>query len=325
MKFFYLAYILVISSCGMKYDSNNLKLFNNGDWIGDGIAYGPFRDGQEPGGVNPSIDELREDLHIINKYWDWIRIYGSRGISEDIINIIIEDKLNLKVMLGAWIGKVDSDDGIKNNIEELNKAIYLGNEYPSVINSINIGNETLVFWSDHRVPVDTLSSYLKYVKNNVSLPITTADDFNAWNREENKKIADLVDFIVLHVHPLWAGLQIEGSVDWTRKIYNEIKDIHKDKLIVIGETGWATQKHNQGLQAKLIKGKTGEVEQEQFILGFKKWADKENIPYFLFEVFDENWKGGDHPNEVEKHWGLFKADRTPKLYMKNYKSHHEQK
>ena len=70
----------------MKYDSNNLKLFNNGDWIGDGIAYGPFRDGQEPGGVNPSIDELREDLHIINKYWDWIRIYGSRGISEDIIN-----------------------------------------------------------------------------------------------------------------------------------------------------------------------------------------------------------------------------------------------
>ena len=150
----------------MKYDSNNLKLFNNGDWIGDGIAYGPFRDGQEPGGANPSIDELREDLHIINKYWDWIRIYGSRGISEDIINIIIEDKLNLKVMLGAWIGKVDSDDGIKNNIEELNKAVYLGNEYPSVINSINIGNETLVFWSDHRVPVDTLSSYLKYALKN---------------------------------------------------------------------------------------------------------------------------------------------------------------
>ena len=66
MKFFYLAYILVVASCGMKNDSNNLKLFNNGDWIGDGIAYGPFRDGQEPGGVNPSIHELREDLHIIN-------------------------------------------------------------------------------------------------------------------------------------------------------------------------------------------------------------------------------------------------------------------
>ena len=31
-----------------------------------------------------------------------------------------------------------------------------------------------------------------------------------------------------------------------------------------------------------------------------------------FEAFDEKWKGGEHPNEVEKHWGLIKSDRTPK-------------
>ena len=34
-----------------------------------------------------------------------------------------------------------------------------------------------------------------------------------------------------------------------------------------------------------------------------------------FEVFDENWKGGEDPAEVEKHWGLFRADRSPKAAM----------
>ena len=35
----------------------------------------------------------------------------------------------------------------------------------------------------------------------------------------------------------------------------------------------------------------------------------------VFEAFDENWKGSDHELEPEKHWGLYKADRTPKLVM----------
>ena len=47
-----------------------------------------------------------------------------------------------------------------------------------------------------------------------------------------------------------------------------------------------------------------------------KWAIKNKIQIF-FEAFDEKWKGGEHPNEVEKHWGLFNSDRTPKYIIKN--------
>jgi exo-beta-1,3-glucanase (GH17 family) len=36
---------------------------------------------------------------------------------------------------------------------------------------------------------------------------------------------------------------------------------------------------------------------------------------FFFEAFDEKWKGGTNPAEVEKHWGLFRADRSPKAAM----------
>ena len=72
------------------------------------------------------------------------------------------------------------------------------------------------------------------------------------------------------------------------------------------------------MQDELIKGKAGEIEQEIFINQFLDWTQNEKIQHFLFEVFDENWKGGNHPNEVEKHWGLYNADRTPKKYIKNH-------
>jgi exo-beta-1,3-glucanase (GH17 family) len=42
------------------------------------------------------------------------------------------------------------------------------------------------------------------------------------------------------------------------------------------------------------------------------------VTTFVFEAFDENWKGGADPADVEKHWGLFHADRTPKAALGGY-------
>ena len=74
--------------------------------------------------------------------------------------------------------------------------------------------------------------------------------------------------------------------------------------------------HDIGEQAKLIKGSTGEKEQAFFYKNIHSWSKKHKITTFFFEVFDEKWKGGDHPNEVEKHWGVFNSNRTPKLILK---------
>ena len=45
---------------------------------------------------------------------------------------------------------------------------------------------------------------------------------------------------------------------------------------------------------------------------FTAWTRAARIPSTYFEAFDETWKGGPHPDEVEKHWGMRRADRTPK-------------
>ena len=48
-----------------------------------------------------------------------------------------------------------------------------------------------------------------------------------------------------------------------------------------------------------------------------EWIDAEQITTFVFEAFDESWKGSPDPMEPEKHWGLFREDRTPKLVMQD--------
>lgn len=42
------------------------------------------------------------------------------------------------------------------------------------------------------------------------------------------------------------------------------------------------------------------------------WVEEDDIMTFFFEAFDEDWKGSPEPLEPEKHWGIFKIDRTPK-------------
>jgi hypothetical protein len=38
---------------------------------------------------------------------------------------------------------------------------------------------------------------------------------------------------------------------------------------------------------------------------------------FVFEAFDEPWKGSPDPHEPEKHWGLFYENRNPKMALSN--------
>ena len=238
-------------------------------------------------------------------------------ISNKSNNIIRNDSLGIKVMLGAWIAKEDGTiEASNDNKDEISNTIKLANEYPDVVNSINIGNETMVYWSDHKVDLDIMANYLNYTRKRVRVPVTTADDLGFWNKEESKKIAEQCDFIVVHIHPLWGGQSIEKSLDWVKEIYAQIKLIHPSKEIVIGETGWATMKHDEGLQHELIKGNPSEKNQKLYYNNFRKWAEENQIPHHFFEIFDEKWKGGDHPNEVEKHWGVYYSNRKPKQAMK---------
>jgi exo-beta-1,3-glucanase (GH17 family) len=310
-------------------DTSGVRPFqvtSEGRWIGNAICYGPHRDSQRPGESSPSAAQLREDLQLMLPHWNLTRIYGSSEFAETFLSVIRDDGLNMKVMLGVWIAVEErrDDDGVvlerfpeavAANRREVDAAIRLAAAYPDVVAAVSVGNETQIFWSAHRSPLDVLIDHVRRVRAGVAVPVTVADDFNYWNKAESRTLAAEIDFITMHAHPMWNGLQLDDALPWLREQVTTVQEMHSDRLVVLGETGWATSVHDEGEQAELIKGQPGGAEQKTFYNEVRAWADAERLTVFFFEAFDENWKGGAHPNEVEKHWGLFRADRTPKAAM----------
>lgn len=311
---------------GPRFEARPFVPYSGDRWIGNAVCYGPHRDGQRPGGASPSKDELREDLRLMQPHWSLLRTYGAGGFVADMLELIRAEKMDFKVVLGAWVAverDLDSDDApgafhpevAAANDREIAAAIDLARAYPDIVAAVCVGNETQVDWSAHRCPPEVLIRRLREVRSAVSVPVTTADDFKYWILPESRAVAAEVDFIITHAHPLWNGILLPDAMSWLTDRLAEVRAMHPDRDVVIGETGWATSALDHGEQGDLIRGRTGETEQKVFIDRAVAWADSTRETMFLFEAFDENWKGGDDPAEVEKHWGLFRADRTPKTVL----------
>jgi len=296
------------------------------------VAYSGFRHGQHPdrgdGGVYPSDDNIREDLRILVRHGNLglIRLYDSGRNSEDVLRIIKNEKIPLKVLLGAWLaaeacntncpwlkeqpsqGLLD-DNRVKKE-QQIECAIRFANQYPEIVVAVNVGNEALVSWTDHLVPVDSVISYVRKVKKAVKQPVTVADNYDWWARHGGP-LAKELDFISVHTYPLWEGKDINEGLSFTIANITAVHSALPRSRIVITEAGWATVAREFGPRAS-------EVKQQQYYNELYRWTDEMNITTFFFEAFDEDWKGdANDPRGAEKHWGLFTIDRKPKLAIQS--------
>ena len=78
--------------------------------------------------------------------------------------------------------------------------------------------------------------------------------------------------------------------------------------IVIGETGWPSDGNPNPEAVPSLENA------QRYFCDVLAWSIAKNIPLFYFEAFDENWKEDGYAN-VEKHWGLWYADGSPKLSL----------
>jgi exo-beta-1,3-glucanase (GH17 family) len=300
--------------------------FLNDKWIGNAVSYGCYRKGQAPGKKGPTKEHILEDLNIISGYWNLIRIYNSDDDAERILEVIEEKNLPIKMMLGIWLENETKHPEQKNdNIKNVLRGIKLANRFKDIVIAVNVGNESQVFWSWHRMRTENLLRYIRAVRNNTTAPVTIADDYNFWNKPEGKQVSDELDFIVTHIYPLWNGKRLGTAIQWMDSTYKDLQQRYPDKQIVLGETGWATtynaDKKGPGEQGTLVKGEVSLAAQEKYLVKHNNWVNKNRVTTFLFEAFDEPWKGGGEnsgPNEIEKHWGVFYEDRTPKESFQNY-------
>ncbi len=70
---------------------------------GKAICYSGFREGQHPGGVFPSYEEIKEDLLMLQHHWQYLRLYDCDKHSEIVLEVIEKEKLDFKIMLGTYI------------------------------------------------------------------------------------------------------------------------------------------------------------------------------------------------------------------------------
>jgi exo-beta-1,3-glucanase (GH17 family) len=101
---------------------------------------------------------------------------------------------------------------------------------------------------------------------------------------------------------------IATAVEKTSSEYQVVKSRYPGKYIGIGETGWPTA----GSFDQTTAGEPSLANQKTYYEGLTAWAKENQVLTFWFEGFDESWKdptGGG----LEAHWGLFTADRKPKL------------
>jgi len=296
-----------------------LSLELNGKWIGSGVCFSPFRHGQGPSGAAPSDAEILEDLRIASKHWGLFRTYELGPVVLAELRLIREHKLPLRVMLGVWIEPEKTPADVTRNDQQVALGIKTAREYSDIVTSVIVGNETQVEWSGIRTDPSVLIRCIRQVRAGVSQPVTTADDYNFWNKPASAAVAAEVDYIDLHMYCLWNGRPLEDAMKWTEEVYKDITARHPGHFIVIGETGWATShdinKSGPGQEGSLMKAETSEVAQYKYLKEYYKWVYANKVPTLLFEAFDENWKGSGtdvHPLEAEKHWGVFTEDRRMK-------------
>jgi exo-beta-1,3-glucanase (GH17 family) len=306
-----------------------------------GIGYSPYRDCQYPGGeLQPSIQDMQEDLFRLLHTTNAIRTYAARGVNGQIP--ALANAIGLPVFAGAWL---DADPQGAPMVEENDAEIEALIDLACTTNLEGgiVGSE--YYLRSERTEADTtyLLQRIREVKDGVrercgkELLVTTAevdDLIFEWESRDAvvprrvnphfDEILEEVDFVMVHIYPFWYGLPIDGAAAFTVKRYKAIQDlIERDyfgKRVIIGEVGWPSAgAPNYGEEpydgADLPTDREPAVpsleNQRCYMLEFLWLAEKEGVEYMYFDAFDELWKIEER-GRVGQNWGYSYTDRTAK-------------
>jgi exo-beta-1,3-glucanase (GH17 family) len=291
---------------------------------GPAICYSGYREGQSPdAAVFPSYEQVREDLLLLARHWRIIRLYDCTPHAELALEVIRRERLPIKVLLGAWLaaeadnphcpwggGRFDAEQLAQNrhaNHAELDRLVRLARLHADAVVAVAVGNEATVDWTDHLVPPEVVIEHVRRVRREVRQPVTFCENYVPWQSKLDG-LAEVVDFISIHTYPVWEFKSIDEAMGYTIENWRSVAERHPGKPLVITEAGWTTRSNGRGIRPDNASPALQAAYLEQLVA----WSEQTGVLTFLFEAFDEPWKGSADPDEPEKHWGLFTVDRRPK-------------
>ncbi len=288
---------------------------------GEGLAFSPFRDGQDPNlGLLPTISEIVADLRQMQSVTCRIRTYRASGPFEDAIRQA--HHLGLRVTAGALLG-----NNTATNEAEIAAVLRLANE--GALEAVVIGNETQLLGT---VPEAMLVSYLDRVRAALpaTVPVSTAEPWDLWIARRH--LADHVDFVMIHVHPFWQRVRAEEASAYVLECLARVRAQFTGQEVVIGETGWPSggSSSDAGVPREIVPSPGGE---ERFVRELRPAAAAAGVTYFLHEAYDQEFKwresirsgvegppalplardlSGRYPGSS---WGVFAADGRLKPFL----------
>ena len=203
------------------------EILGNPDYLA--MSYGGYRNVDH--GVEPAIDELKEDMRILAAMGvKIVRTYKvhlpqATNLLKAISELKEEDpKFEMYVMLGAWIDcknawtsmEPDHEQESEANEGQILVAAHLARKYPDIVKVIAVGNEAMVHWAATYFVRPTVIlkwvNHLQELKKSGELPkdlwITCSDDFSSWggggaeyHTEDLEKLYHAVDYISMHTYP----------------------------------------------------------------------------------------------------------------------------
>lgn len=269
------------------------------------VAYSPYRDGQAPGGAQPSEQQVREDLELLKPLVDGIRVYGTDGANSYIPALC--DELGIDLHIGAWIDGLASDEP---NTQALAKLV--NENHPSIKTAI-VGNEVLERSEDNGMTEEKLLALINVAKGaitNKNVKIAAADTYPQW-MVLRPNLAASVDLLIWHTYGYWAGSTIDNAYTLVSKRYDDMLAAYPGKPMLLGETGWPTMTTNPSKDGTTM-AVGSEANQAKYyreaLAGFRA----RNLPTWMFSAIDEQWKASSGEGAVGAHWGIFTTARQPK-------------
>lgn len=288
-----------------------------------GICYSGFRAGQSPKrDTFPSKKQIEEDLALLCAMgFRMIRLYEPNAFSEMVLQLIKEKRFPLRVMLGIdsaaeyfnpncpWKDAVSNHklaENRKANEVQLERMCALANEYRQFILALAVGNENRPAWGADLLEEARLITFANYAKQKTGFPITYCE--GAWEWKSLRKLADVLDVICIHTYPQWNRITCAQAVQQMMRDYTMCAEQYLNKQIVISEFGWCT--HSNSCQVNVEEA--NEIYQSKYIIAAVRRLRRSGISAFIFEAFDEPWKGSTAVDEPEKYWGICTEGRNMK-------------
>ena len=333
------------------------KILGNPNYLA--ISYGGYRETSRD--VQPTIKELKEDMKILSAMG--IKIIRTYNVQPDlphasnILKAITELKkedatFEMYVMLGAWIDCLNAwtdkepNHAIESaqNAGEIDRAVALAKQYPTIVKVIAVGNEAMVKWAaSYFVQPNVILKWVNHLQGlkkegalSKDLWITSSDDFSSWgggdpmyHTQDLEKLMNAVDYISMHTYA-YHNSHYNPAFWKTPKHLKNLTDKEKINAAMLRALNFAKNQYkgvsnymkSLGISKPIHIGETGwatisnghygingsratdEYKQGLYYKSLREWTNKEEISCFYFEAFDEKWKDANNINGSENHFGL---------------------